>query len=369
LKRRSAWLLLALALFGLVAWMTPRLDGNPYAREAKPARFPRYPSRAEYRRMNQRRTLVQPAQPGAATAEPIKRDPLLVAMPPDARTLLVLEAKAFLQKPIGRMLVACAKADADIPTLEKDGFDLDKLDRTAVVDPGEAGEMFMLSGAFAGIDVHKMKRVGDPQPYGRSAQIYAPAAASESSDAPGARARANDSYVATWNDEIVLIGKQGEAIRAAIDRLEGRAPARAPFDQNEAYGELYGRVTGRFAPRFLPNVVADKLQEAGLDFMFHLDASKDALLVVDASGTPQEARDVGRTLAAALAARRVQAISSGETNLARLLDLYSVRSEHDGFQLEAAFPLELVEEALGKCAKDAAARDASSGSAGSAGAR
>ena len=339
--KRRIWLFAAAVLFLLVAVLS-WLDDS--ARPAAPphVEFRRYPTVEERAVMEKRRTLA-PLPPPAddPEVETENRDPLLVALPKSAGTAFVLEAEAFFGMPIGRMLARCLEQDSD--AIENSELDPKRVERVAFARTGPDRQIAAISGKFPERELVGMTRDGG-EAYGDKAVLLRPLKAGASAG----------KTVAVWDDQLLLTGDSPEDVRAAIDRLEGRALGESAIDGNEAYGEAYGRLGVEALADLLPAELQDKLVKAGLSVDFHVDASEDALLTLDATGDPDTARDIGQTLAALLAAKRVEAVADGDRDLARLLDLYAVRLNDDGFELEAAFPVDFVREALGKCASDRA---------------
>lgn len=285
-----------------------------------------------------------------------RRDPLLVALPAYARSAVVLEVQTFVKTPIGAMVLRCIESEPDAPRLDTDGFSLDGLERLAIVDPREEGGMMIASGSIASLDLERLVAGGEELAYGDKARVFT---------LPAKRGRPE--YLTLWNDQLLMVSRSLDETHAAVDRLEGRRLEPAALDPDQAYGEAYGRVISGLASGMLPAAVGKALGDADLRFGFHFDASHDALRMLDATGSPERARDVGRAAAAALAARRLKAVADKDERLTRLLDFFRVKLESDGFLLDAAFPVDFVRDALGTCATrqgSDAGRAASAGSGG-----
>lgn len=356
---------LLLLLFG--TWLMPSVDPNAKRDDSEQRlSFPRYPSLDDYKTMKKRRTLPGIPRPvvdaGADSDEPRppKRDPLLVALPPQG-DILVFEVSAFMKRPVGRMLAACLTGENG-PTIERDGFDLSSLERVAfggLLDG--SGEIAVVTGDIASGGMPTRLRDVVPRTYGDHASIY-----EREGDAPGDDG--DPRFFATWNNELAIIGDREADITAAVDRLEGRDNTRSTFMPDDAYGELYGRMSANTAMKMLPYSLRQKIPDTDLQVSLHADANQDVLVVADAYGIDENSIDIGKTLAAALGATRFQAAASGDQRLSELLDAFAVDPADDGFQLRAAFTQEMVEEALGECARRAQATDgAGQAAAGSGG--
>jgi len=296
--------------------------------------------------MTTRRTLPPVEVDASTPAHAVPhRDPLLAALPPRARAVVVLEAGAFLATPLGHMLLRCLDP-AQEAELRNAGADVRRIDRVAFAAMEEDQTMMLLSGDFRGQP--RLGALGPREaPYGDKAQLFAPdEAATDAGTEPD-----HAPHGALWNDELWVLSQSEPALRQAVDRLEGRTVAPESFDPNEAYGEVYGRLDARFLRRILPSELLEKLPDDSLEADFHADASEDVVLTVDVSGRPETTRDLGKGLASLLALSRARAVEEGEQRLAELLDVYAVRLDEQGFSLDVAFPQSLVREALGKCAE------------------
>ncbi len=353
MRRRAPWLLLGLLLLVIGAWLMPSIDPSAErrGRERAELQFPRYPDADDYEVMRKRRTL--PALPRPETdagdnsdsdSRPQKRDPLLVALPPRG-DLLVFEASAFLKSPIGRMMTECLAEKGDVPTVERDGFDLASFERIAIGNPSDDHRIIAIAGKVGRDRIPTQHREKPPRPYGDHGQLYG-----------GAGAESGPEVFAIWNDELTLVSDDEAEIRAAIDRLEGRRQEPSSFPPDSAYGEMYGRLGAEAAMALLPSALRDKLPVGDLQVELHADATQDVLVVADAYGTDPHSIDIGKTLAAALGAQRFQAAAEGDEELSALLDAFSVERAPDGFQLQAAFTQDFVERSLGECATRARRR-------------
>lgn len=337
-------MLIALALFAVVALLRPSSGENKGGTPLPVVR--RGPTSPEYRRMVERRTLPPVTDAAVEPAYAEKRDPLLAALPANARGVVVLEAAAFLSLPVGRMLLRCI-GPREEEDLRNAGLDLEHLDRVAFAETANGETMVMVSGDFQG--AKKLAPLGpNERAYGDNARLFAP---DERDDSDDAGVPSREQHGALWNDQLWVMGQNAPDVRAVIDRVEGRSSAEPALDPNDAYGEIYGRLDARMLRTMLPKEVASKLADDTLRVDFHADANEDVVLDFDVTGTPETTRDLGQSLATLLALQRARAVQQGDTRSAELLDLYAVRLDQRGFSLDAAFPQWVVREALGKCAE------------------
>lgn len=348
MKARGRWLAIAIALFAMLYALAPRRDSTPTRPEVE---FPNMMRERDFERLEARRTLVPPTPPSEASIdgaveapdpdiEVAKIDPLLVALPPSPDSAVVVEAKALLASPAGKLFIDCV-SEGELPTLESEGYSFDSLERVAFAVSEDSKEnVLLLTGpitklapSIAGLRDHTAS------PYGQRGQILE---------------HGHDSMVAaTWNGEMTMIGSSRAALEQAIDRLEGRSISTPPLEESQSYGDLYGRISSSAVREILRGAVPGLTLDDTLKLDFHVDANKDMLLVLDGVGADEKTRDLGKTLAAAIAARRVKAAFDDDQQLAELLDYFKVDSELGWFSLNAALPLAFVEEALAECTQRA----------------
>jgi hypothetical protein len=345
LKRRSKWLILALLLFAVVAVLG--LDRTePRARKGAKPVFRHAPTEQERAQMIRRRTL--PALPTESSSEDeheataTRRDPLLAALPASAEAVLVFEANDFFEMPVGRLLWNCLSKQ--VPNGQPSPFAPSRLERIALAIDGQE-PLVIMSGDFKGLPRDELEETGG---YGNHTTFYRPFGSSIHDGGEAIR----EGLPALWNEQMFIHAQREVDLRGAIDRLEGKQLSRPAIDPNEAYGEVYGRMGARTLSKLLPQELRERIEASDTSFNFHLDASGDALLMVDAMGDKETTQDIGRVLAGALSMLRVQAASEGKKALASLLDAHAIRMTDDGFQLEAAFPLDDLQRFLGKCAEE-----------------
>ncbi|RMG11031.1 MAG: hypothetical protein D6729_18535, partial [Deltaproteobacteria bacterium] len=203
----------------------------------------------------------------------------------------------------------------------------------------------LVSGFFEGVDFDRLLEDRGRAPYGDAAVIYAPR--------PGGGSEGSEA-IGIWDDSLVVVGPSEEAVRAAIDRIEGRAPLEpGALDVFDAYGEVYGRLgptlLARIAAGFDPTLEA-RINEIVEAMELHVDAQRDIGMRLSVRGRrPEEMEQLARALGGALAAARLAAQESGDEDLARLLDYAEIDPAGAYFDLRLAVPFEFIEEKLGDC--------------------
>lgn len=343
-RSRAAWLLSALILFAVAAWLMAR--GDPGAKDVPAAErvpFPKpFDEVARERRMK-RQTLPAPppAAPGwAPEAPPRPRDPVLAAFAASqGKSIVVVEANALFESPLGKLLLDCLRRDAGPDLLEeirrRAGIDVTRdLDRVAT-----SGNVTIVSGRFERVPWSDLLPGTSPRPLGDQATLY-------ESGSRGA--------FAVWKDQLVVSGESPEEIARAVDRIEGRAPPEAPaLGEEAAYGELYGvlgadffgEVLGREQPE-----LAQRLREVAERIELHANAMGDVALTAEVSGSSAEQiRDLASSFGGALALGRLKAQASGDKALSELLDLARVEPRGNRFTLELAMPMAWLEKQLAFC--------------------
>lgn len=344
MRRARLWILGALLLLAAGAALMGLSEGGSPAPFRAEVQFPRSLRPAERQRMESRRTLpalgpAPGAGPGPTEGTGHGRDPLLWALPPDeAQAVVVLEANALRHSRLGELFLACLGAGGreGIDDLRKIGIDpLRDVDRVAVSEGAVA-----VSGFFERVRWDEVFRGAGREAYGAGAVIYAPA---------GPMGGA----AAVWRNQLLFLGNGAEDVRAAVDRVEGRAPTRPPIREELSYGEVYGVLPGEALRRLFPPEsahLASRLAELASRVELHADAMSDVAATVRVVGSDAEGlADLGRSLGAALAVARAQARARGDQALSELLDYARVSRGGEGFSLELALPVETLERWLAGC--------------------
>src|SRR4051812_5912148 len=110
MKRRSRlWLLAALVLFGVAAWLMRAKTPARAHIEHKDDDFPHYLRPKESERLRRRQVVLPPRADASPRALPRERDPFLAALPPVGHgvggTAVVFEADAIKGMPVGQMFL------------------------------------------------------------------------------------------------------------------------------------------------------------------------------------------------------------------------------------------------------------------------
>lgn len=365
-RRRLRWLVVAGVLFALAAGLMFMGSGDEPAPEAPRVDFPRYMRPAERERAERRRTWMMPSavDAGVAAPEPQRpRDPVIAALPRGKnKTAVVIEANALRHSPIGELLLDCLLRDGG-KNLERfkelSGVDpLQDLDRMVMTDDG-----FILSGNFGNAKVKDFLGERTSFDYGEGARIYEPGDTTfRRPDGTVVRQR-SDTAMATWNNQMLVVGASPDSVKAVIDRVEGRGPDEPPvISEDSTYGEMYGVLAVEQLARLIPPEQAElatRLREVAEHVELHLDARSDVAMVAKLRGPDsQQVTDLGKSLGAALAVARMRAQAEGNKDLAQLLDFARVRPEGSQFTLEMAVPLQAIEERLSWCREERRAAEA-----------
>jgi hypothetical protein len=341
--RHRAWLAAAVCLLALAAWLMSRGDSKARTAAKKPkVELPRYPRQDEWERSQRRRTIPLPPLASAEPdAPPVKRDPVLVALPrsPDKSTV-VFEAGALRTSPVGKLFMDCfldAKGEKDLRDLkEKAGIDvLEDVDRVAM----STEKVVVISGEFGDARLDGLLTDHDRRSFGQRGEIY-------EQEWGGA--------IGIWGGEIVVAAPNGKAIEEAFERLEGKRPAPPAIPEGQAFGDVYGMIAAEDAAKMIPDpALAERMREVAPQIELHVDAASDVGVVANVTGAKKDdVRDLGKSLGAAVSLARMEARRSGDDRLAELLELGRVAPGDGAFRMELGLPLPILERELGKCRKD-----------------
>ncbi|HEX8825968.1 MAG TPA: hypothetical protein VF794_39015 [Archangium sp.] len=356
-RRGGSWLVFAVVLFGLAAWLMLSGQGEEAAPAPLKVEFPKRLRPEERTRMESRRTYVMPTvDAGTGTEQkPLKpSDPVLAALPRGkGKTAVVIEANAIRHSPIGELLLECMmrRGGDDLERFKQEtGVDpLKDLDRLIITDEG-----VIVSGNFGDKKLKDLlaDRGSTSYDYGDEARIFEPTFERNLSD--GGVVRREGPRVGMWNDQMLVFGRSPDGVKAVIDRVEGRGPDEPPvISESSTYGEMYGVVSVEQLKKMFPpdqQELALKLAEVAENVELHVDARSDFAMTAQVKGSNEDkVRDLGKSLGGALSLARLRAQTEGEKELAQLLDFAKVNPDGKEFRLELAVPLEIIKEQLAFC--------------------
>ncbi len=150
-----------------------------------------------------------------------KADPIRRALDPAAKETAFFRWADFRKTEIGEYVLSCL---GDTPMRELDeklGVDIaERIDRFAVQENAA-----VFTGDFTGANFSRLVDGAKPTEYGDRAQLYDSGAA--------------DGVLAVWDEQVVIVGPNLNAVEAAVDRLEGRNPgSKLPVLPGHASGTL-----------------------------------------------------------------------------------------------------------------------------------
>lgn len=344
--RSGGWPLVGLAAALLAGWL---LSGTPRTRIERPLlSFPRFPSPDDRLRNLHRRTLtVRHAAPPPATAAadsalatarpaPARVDPMQLALS-GAESAFVIEARALTETPVGQMLIRCLthQGAQALRHLQRDfNFNpFEQINRIAIAAAADGVRPVL----FVEGDFRALQSLDAGAPRRRSGQH-------------GQLLVRGNETLGLWGDSLAIVGRSEDILRS-LARLDAPETASqpSPLPEHEAYGEIYGTLRGSWLQRLLPQSLGERVSATLERAMVHVGASDDMLIVADAFGPTEASAELGVSLGAALALMRARAASEGDESLLHLLDESRVVPAPEGFKLEVALPLAMVEEQLSGC--------------------
>jgi hypothetical protein len=350
--RRWRWLILAGLLFGAAA-LFMSVAGQPKPLPPR-VKMPRGMDSEAYQRLDRRRTLPalptakpKPVEEWGPPRKPRLADPVLRALPAEVKNAaLVFEANALRYSPVGQLLLDCftgAAGDELLKMKSKTGVDpLVDLDRVGVFDG-----TLIVSGRFAEARWPEMFKGRAPVALNDHTKLW------EEPSTP-------TKTLATWKDEMVIVGSDRRAVEEVVARLEGTAaPIEKPLlDERESYGEIYGAISPDALSGVLAKeqpALAEHLRQVVSSIRVHVDASHDVGIVFDAKGGGPDTTDFGKAVGAALVMGRLAALTRGDKTLAEVLDYARVQPKEGGgqpgFRTELALPLTFFQDKLRDCKK------------------
>jgi hypothetical protein len=348
-RRRSPvwWLLAALVLLGLAALVQRACGTAPAILQLPPPQLPRVMRPAESKRMAERQVLTRPPQAQR------HRDPVLSAVSaPGTSAAMVFEANALRNSPVGQLLLDCL-GSLDEPDggpslalgkLREQGLDpLQDLDRVAFADRN-----VVVSGDFSRVNWNTLLASTTAEPYGEEGHLHSTHTGAVGAEGP---------VFGSWGTQLLVMAPSRGAAMAVLDRIEGRSPTGPLLSDNQAYGDMYGVLTGValssvFGPPNTP--LSAQVQSAARSVELHLDATRDVGLVATVTGDdPGQLQDLGRALGGAIALERSQAVLTGDTMAAELLEYAQVTTAGGKVDVEVAVPFEVLRKLLASCGRKA----------------
>jgi hypothetical protein len=350
-RRRWPWLLAAVVLLGLGAWVMTSAEPPPPP-PPRPVTLPLRATHEERDRSEHRATwmpVLAVDDAGVPLAAPPKpRDPMLAMMPPEVRRgVVVAEVNAIRNSALGDLIVDCVFTgeDSALAQFRDAGVDpLSQVDRMAVVD-----DQLMMSGDFSHADVKALLGADRVTSYGRRGALY-------EEDLEDGRVE----YSGSWNQQMIVTGGSREEVQAALDRLDGSgAPKPSVLSDDQAYGEVYGQLTAGAMADFIGEQdprLADLIRQTAKNVQLHVDVQSDVGMVADVMpNDPARADELRRALGSALSLARLKERAQGHERQADLLNLTRVRGAGDdgskGFRLETGLPRDFLEDSLKACAR------------------
>ena len=343
----------AAVLLGLGAWLMQ--GAEPPVHEPPKVSLPRRMKSSERERNDGRQTWVQPQQiddaglPVVRAVQPL--DPVLAAMPPTVKfAAVVIEANAIRHSALGDLLIDClfAGRPEELDALRDAGFDpLNGVDRISMAD-----STMVVSGSFGAADLKGMLHAESSQQWGRRSTVF------ESRSSSG-----QPQVTGLWNNQLLVIGRNAEEVKATLDRLEGGGTGQPPvLNPDEAYGELYGTLTGEGLARMVSEenpALAKVITESAGKVRLHADVTRDVGVVADIEGSdPTKTEDLRKALGSALTLSRLQAKAESQTDEAEILQMARVGAsgKDQQFRLEAGLPFAYLQKNLKSCAEKGRAR-------------
>jgi hypothetical protein len=346
-RRRLGFLAAAAVLLGLAFVVSRCAEDAEIAQDPEKRAALEAKKRAEeasktvrYPRDRIRRTSDSPlATDRARPAEKAASDPILRAMAaPDGGGAVFAEVNAIRHSPLVEKMLRC-REDRAMKELDKlkeiTGIDvLEDVDRIALSKDGLA-----VSGFFD--ELQQPEGVERVEAYGDGGEIF------EFQGEKGEKG-----FYATIGDGLVVAGDSAEDLRAAIDRVEGRASVDNAVPPRATNSEVYGRVGKAFIASLLQGAndpmakQVSELVEGGV-IRLNIDEHVSASLDVEAND-PESGENLAKTIGGALSIARRDAAKRGDHELASLLEQARVLPGKDGgFGLDVAVPGETMLSMLG----------------------
>lgn len=341
MRDRRVLLALAAVVFLGVAFAASRcsdeaLDDRTAAAKALDQRAKVVFPRDDAKRRRTRSTTPLDTQKPADDKPPPSRDGLQRAIAGDGAVFA--EVNAIRHSDLVEKMMRCRENEAmgQLATMKEElGIDPSQdLDRVGFDD-----KVLAASGFFENLKVPA--ELGEGTPYGDNGRVW---------KLPGGR-DGEQGYAARVGGDLVVMGESEADVQAAIDRAEGRAPARPPLDPSLAKSEIYGPLSQDLIKSFLRGAndpVAQRLMESIAGGAIRMNVDEHVKISLDLqSKDAATGEDLSKAVGGALAVARKQAEAT-DPELAWLLEQARVLPQGDGkFGIDLAVPGTFILDKMG----------------------
>lgn len=238
--------------------------------------------------------------------------------------MIVAEVNAIRHSPIAEAILRCRGAEIDrarTELREETGLDLfEDVDRVMASEGN-----IVVSGNFADLEVPEDL---DSSAYGDEARIFRPSSTED-----------EEGRFAIVGKDLIVMGPDASAVRAAVDRVEGRAPARLPAAIMDGGAEIFGPLDASLLEKLAAGSPAAGAVEsvAGASFRAIVDEHVAVSLDFEAK-SPEEAVKLEELVQGSLSALRMEAATRGDARLVELLRSSRVALEGSGLALDLPVP-------------------------------
>lgn len=340
--RRTLLVLAALALLLLIAasllsrGSAEVVAAGPDGGVDKPSRKERviYPRDKKRVRVTRKLDDPRPADERKRSLDALQRS----VLGDDKKGAVFIEANAIRHSPLMEKILKCREDDATgglAQMKEELGIDpLEDVDRI-----GFNGDVFAASGFFQNMKVPAEAGAGEA--YGDKARLWR---------VPGEKG--GEVVFAQVDQGLLLSGADEAAVKAAVDRAEGRGTTSGATPAGLGEAELYGTVPGAFLGQLAAGTrdpTAARIAELVVSSSVRMNVGQDAALSLDVATRDEAAsEELEKTLNGGLALLRAQAEQKGERDVAVLLDQARLeRAEGGGLMFDVAVPGDFLLQSLG----------------------
>ena len=295
--------------------------------------------RDEAKRKRPRSTTPLDTQKAADAPAPPAKDKLVRAVGGDDGAIFA-EVNAIRHSDLVEKMMKCREDEANgqlAMMKEELGIDpSEDVDRIGFDD-----EVMAATGFFENLKLPA--ELGEGEAYGDGARVWK-LPAGENGEGPG--------YAARVGNDLMLVGEDEAAVRAAVDRAEGRGEPTKPIDEALAKSEIYGPLSKELIAGFLRNEsdpLAQQLLDsvAGGTLRMNIDEHVKVSLDLEAKDAAT-GEDLAKAVGGAFAMMRKQAADSGDPELAWLLEQARVLPQEGGkFGLDLAVPGTFILDKMG----------------------